>query len=151
MKILKFGKSKKIRFERKDGVKKDFEIAKNAMDYAKENLKEGDIVRATFKDGKIVKLQKMTFNKSKSYSGGDYNVPAERSALQATATTISGMEGVTPKNVVKVIDLVFSEYIRKAKTITKGEANEFSGGDTEFGGGEEEPGEEDEGLEGIED
>ena len=116
MKLLAIGKTK-VKCRRKDNKEKWYASTSAVISYAKNNLKKGDIVIATFNDDtrKIEKITKLKGNSGsfKKYpstgSSGEYTVPAERSALQVMGNIMSGLEGITEKTVEKIMDKVFSK------------------------------------------
>ena len=155
MKILAIGKTNQIKFETKKAPEgKAFEATEQAIADAKE-IGVGKLVTAKWTDDYRVKsLEEYKPKSSGGYSGGSGKYSnayaekmVERSVLASVANIVSGIEGVTVKNVQKTVEGLYAGCLKmvrgkaEVKKETTSDDDEFGGTkDTEFGGGtEEEP------------
>ena len=118
----------KIKCRKKNDEEKAFKSTRQARDYARENFKKGDSVRATFDNEtyEITKLQKMEKKNYANKGYGNRNTSkemTEMSVYKTVGTIVSGLEDVTTKNVEEIVAKLYDQGLAlvKGKSSTKEE------------------------------
>jgi hypothetical protein len=122
MKLVAIGQTK-LKCEKKDGEVKDYKASSAVISYAKKALKKGDNLTCEFTKGEITKISKYVpksggtySNNSKYTSNNNQDKMAERSAVASACTAITSVDGVTVKNVTKVLQEIIDVCLKNIRS-----------------------------------